>query len=67
MRCEFQPTKHAKGQMIERGISKREILEAITKGAKRRQERKIISKYRKIEVVFIQRPCHYFVITTYWE
>lgn len=67
MKCAFQPTKHAKDQMIERGISKQEVLEAITKGAKKRQEHKIITRYRKIGVVFIQKPCHYFVITTYWE
>ncbi|MBS3060912.1 MAG: DUF4258 domain-containing protein [DPANN group archaeon] len=67
MKCTIQPTRHAKDKMIERGISKQEVLDAITKGAKRRQEYKIVSRYRWVEVVFIQKPCHYYLITVYWE
>lgn len=67
MKCTFSPSKHTKDQMIYRGISKEELIEAILKGAKRLQGKKIIALYKKIEVVYVQKPCHYFVITTYLE
>lgn len=66
-RCALRPTKHAKDQMVRRGISKEEILEAILKGAKKINGRKIITLFRKLEVVYIQKPCQYFVITPYWR
>ena len=58
---------HAKDRMIERGLSRGGVLEAILKGAKRRIGRKIISKFKGYEVVFIQKPCNYHVITVYWK
>jgi len=67
MKCEFQPSKHAKDQMVLRGISKKEILDSIYKGAKRVKEKKIVSIYGKVEVVFLKKPCHYFIITVYWR
>ncbi|UZE92123.1 MAG: DUF4258 domain-containing protein [Methanosarcinales archaeon] len=67
MQCEFQPSKHAKDQMVLRGISKREVLNCILKGAKRLQEKKIVGIFGKLEVVFQKRPCHYYIITTYWR
>ncbi|MFQ5815997.1 MAG: DUF4258 domain-containing protein [Candidatus Hydrothermarchaeaceae archaeon] len=67
MRCEFQPTKHAKDQMVIRGISKKEMMDCILKGAKRPQGKKIVSIFGKLEVVFLMKPCHYFVITAYWR
>ncbi len=67
MECEFQPSKHAKDQMILRGISKKEIIDCILKGAKRLQEKKIIGVLGKLEVVFLKKPCHYFIITAYWR
>ncbi len=67
MKCEFQPTLHAKDQMVIRGISKKEAMDCILKGAKRLQGKKIIAIFGKLEVVFIKKPCHYFVITTYWR
>jgi hypothetical protein len=67
MECEFRPSKHAKDQMVLRGISKREIMDAVLKGAKRLQGEKIVGIYGKIEVVFLKKPCHYFVITAYWR
>lgn len=53
--------------MVLRGISKREIMDAVLKGAKRLQGKKIISIYGMIEVVFRKKPYHYFVITAYWR
>ncbi len=67
MKCEFQPSLHAKDQMIIRGISKKEIMDCILKGAKRFHGKKIIAIFGKVEVVFLKKPCHYFVITTYWR
>ncbi len=67
MKCKFQPTKHAKDQMILRGISKKEVLDCIIKGAKRLHGKKLIGIFGKLEVVFLKKPCHYFVITAYWR
>jgi hypothetical protein len=67
MKCEFQPSIHAKDQMVIRGISKKEATGCILKGAKRLQGKKIVALFGKLEVVFIKKPCHYFVITTYWR
>ncbi len=65
IRCSFNPSYHAKDQMIERGISKEELIEVIQRGAKRIYGSKIISALKKMEVVYKQQPCHYFVITLY--
>ena len=51
--------------MIERGFSELEVRQAIDKGAKRLERKKIISNYRKMEVVYRAKPCHFFVITVY--
>ncbi len=42
--------------MISQGISFREVIEAILKGAKRREERKIVSRFRGKEVIFVKQP-----------
>ncbi len=65
MTCTFRPSAHAKDRMIERGISRREAVEAISRGAKRRNGPRIFAKHRSIEVVYVQRPCTQFVITLY--
>lgn len=67
MKCEFQPSKHAKDQMIARGISKMEIMDCILKGAKRLDGKRIIGVFGKLEVVFLKKTCHYFVVTAYWR
>jgi len=53
--------------MVLRGISKREVLDCILKGAKRLQGKKIVGIFGKLEVVFQKRLCHYYIITTYWR
>ncbi len=53
--------------MLERGLSKKEIMDAVVKGAKRVKGRKIVSLFKRIEVVFIKGTCNYFVITSYWR
>ena len=49
--------------MIERGISEKEVSDAIAKGSKRKQEEKIIAAYRHLEVVFKKVKEDYYVIT----
>ncbi|MBU4190126.1 MAG: DUF4258 domain-containing protein [Candidatus Thermoplasmatota archaeon] len=67
MGCAFRPTRHMKNMMLERGLSKKEIMDAVLKGAKRVKGRKITSLFKRIEVVFIKGICNYFVITSYWR
>ena len=59
-------TKHALDQARERGISVNEIKETIRKGAKFVQdekEKKIVSDYRHIRIVFKKLENKYYVIT----
>jgi len=67
MKCTFRPSRHAKDQMVLRGISKREVVDCMLKGAKRLDGKKMIALFGKVEVVFLKRPCNYFVITAYWR
>lgn len=53
--------------MVIRGISQKEIMDCIQKGAKKLQGKKILGVFGKLEVVFLMKPCHYFVITAYWR
>ena len=64
--CALRPSLHASDRMISQGIGAREVLEAILKGAKRREGRKIVTRFRGKEVVFVKRPCRYFLVTAYW-
>ena len=61
----MRASRHAEDRMIERGISRREAVEAISKGAKRRRGHKVFSQLRGIEVVYEARPCNQLVITIY--
>jgi hypothetical protein len=65
MTCAFRPTNHAKDRMIERGISRGEAVETITRGAKLRRGSKVLSRLRGIEIVYRPKKCHYHVITLY--
>lgn len=65
MTCRFRPTSHAKDRMIERGIARDEAVDALMKGAKMKRGHKILTRYRGIEVVYVQKPCNYQVITLY--
>ena len=64
--CRVRPSKHAADRMISQGIGHREVAEAILKGAKRREGPKVVTSYRGKEVVFVKRPCRYFLVTAYW-
>ncbi len=64
--CRLMPSLHAADRMISQGISARVVLEAILKGAKRREEERVVARHRGKEVVFVKRPCRYFLVTAYW-
>lgn len=49
--------------MVERGVSAKEVSEAINKGSKRRKGNEIIVAHRHIEVVFKMVNKEYYVIT----
>jgi len=53
--------------MIERGISRDLALEAILKGSKRHRDKKIFARLKGIEVLYVQKPCNFHVITIYWR
>lgn len=57
-------SKHARKQMIERGISEQEVEEGIRKGAKCLQKPdKILSDYRYYYIVYKKTEDIYFTIT----
>jgi hypothetical protein len=56
-------SKHARKRMIERGISEKEVAEAIQKGTKRAQDTKIVAAYTYFEVVFKKIGDDVYVIT----
>lgn len=64
--CKLRPSLHAAERMNSQGIGRKEALETILLGAKRLEGPKIVSSYRGKEVVFLKRPCRYFLITAYW-
>ncbi len=64
MSLQIKYSKHAREQMVARGISEIEIEEGIRKGAKRFQPpNKILSEYRYYIVVYKKVDDIYFVIT----
>jgi hypothetical protein len=56
-------SRHARQRMILRGISGREVVEAIRKGTKRSQDGKIVAAYLYFEVVYVLRGDDILVIT----
>ena len=49
--------------MILRGISEREVRDALRKGTKRTQDRKIVASYNYFKVVYVVRGEDILVIT----
>ncbi len=69
MPLKIKYSKHAREQMVERGISEREVEKGITKGAKMVQpEDKILSTYRYFVVVYriIDDVCFVITIKPRW-
>ena len=56
-------SRHARQRMILRGISEREVNEALRKGTKRTQDGKIVASYMYFEVVYVVRGEDVWVIT----
>lgn len=56
-------SRHARQRMILRGISEREINDALRKGTKRTQDGKIVASYMYFEVVYVVRGEDVWVIT----
>ncbi|OGS45257.1 MAG: hypothetical protein A3K66_03710 [Euryarchaeota archaeon RBG_16_67_27] len=56
-------TRHARQRMILRGISEREVNDALRKGIKRTQDGKIVVSYMYFEVVYVVRGEDVWVIT----
>lgn len=56
-------SRHARQRMILRGISAREVHEAIRRGTKRTQDGKIVASYLYFEVVYVVRGGDVWVIT----
>ena len=56
-------SRHARQRMILRGITEREVHDAIRKGTKRTQDDSIVASYSYFEVVYVVRGESVFVIT----
>lgn len=56
-------SKHARTRMVERGISEKEIRDAVMKGSKERQDGKIVASYSYIKVVFKKKKNVIYIIT----
>ena len=61
--ADIKYSRHARLRMVERGISTKEVSEAINKGSKRRQNGKIIVAHKNLEVVFKKQGDVFYVIT----
>lgn len=56
-------SRHARQRMILRGISEREVRDALRKGTKRTQDGRIVASYAYFEVVYVVRGEDILVIT----
>ena len=56
-------SRHARQRMILRGISEREVHDALRKGTKRTQDGEIVAAYMYFEVVYVVRREDVWVIT----
>ena len=65
MECKIRPSIHARDMMTERGVAKTEVVETISKGAKKLRKNKVASFHRNIEVVYKKKSCNIFIITVY--
>ena len=64
MKC-IRYSNHAREKMVERGISEKEISNAINRGSKRTQDDKIVATYMYIEVVYKMIDDDAYVITVF--
>ena len=62
-------SRHARLRMTERGISEKEVSDAIIKGSKRRQEGdRIVAAHRHLRVVFrkVKDDCYVITVMLRW-
>ena len=61
-------SRHARLRMVERGISAKEVIDAIQKGSKRIQGKKIITVYKNIEVLLkkVKDDCYVITVMLRW-
>ncbi len=61
-------SRHARSRMVERGISTKEVNDAIQKGTKKIQGKRIVTAYRHIEVVFrkVKDDCYVITVMLRW-
>jgi hypothetical protein len=64
MKC-IRYSNHAREKMVERGISEKEISNAIDRGSKRTQDGKIVATYMYFEVVYKMIGDEAYVITVF--
>ena len=64
MKC-IRYSNHAREKMVERGISEKEISNAINRGSKRTQDDKIVATYMYFEVVYKMIDDEAYVITVF--
>jgi len=64
MKC-IRYSNHAREKMVERGISEKEISNAINRGSKRTQDDKIVATYMYFEVVYKMIEDEAYVITVF--
>lgn len=66
MTCAFRPRKHFKEMQIERGVSEKEVRNAINKGSKfKGSDGNIHAVYGKWKIIYKERPCNFILITVY--
>lgn len=56
-------SQHALQRMVLRGISRREVEQAIRSGSKSRQDSRVVASFRYFDVVYVVRERRIFVIT----
>ena len=56
-------SQHALQRMVLRGISRREVEQAIRSGSKSRQDSRVVASFRYFDVVYVVRRKRIFVIT----
>jgi len=71
MKCRLRIHPHASDQCVERGISEKELNEALIRGAKRKTislsklRTKNFINYKRMEVICISKPCKNSIQTVY--
>ena len=61
--CYIRYSKHTRQRIVERGISEKEVSDAIKSGIKRIQDGKIVASYTYFEIVYKKVYDKYYAIT----